>query len=38
VTEKTSGCAMAGGAPVSAGWPLALVVAALFLRRRRATA
>ena len=38
VTEKSSGCSIAGGAPSSgdrfAGWPLALFALALLLRRR----
>ena len=37
VTEKTSGCSVAGRAPASAAWPLA-ILAVLLLRRRRATA
>jgi MYXO-CTERM domain-containing protein len=38
VTDKSSGCAMGGAAPSTSPWLLALVVAALALRRRFATA
>ena len=38
VAGGKSGCAMAAGAPPSSPWPLALVVVALYVRRRRATA
>ncbi len=38
VAAGKSGCALAAGAAPSSAWPLVLVVAALGLRRRRATA
>jgi MYXO-CTERM domain-containing protein len=34
VTDKSSGCSMAAGASPSSWWPLALAIAALFVRRR----